>query len=237
MLDTIFIAPRFHGPPTSANGGYACGLVAGAVGGPTECTLRAPPPLNVPLDVQRDDGNRVIVCHEQLVVAEGRPSVVELSVPDAVDFDTASAASRNYVGFKRHPYPNCFVCGPNRAQGDGLRIFPGAVPERGVAAGPWVPDPSLADETGHIRPEIVWSALDCPSWFGAGAFSSYEGSILLGRLSGQVHERPRAGERCVCMGWLLGEEGRKFQCGSALFAEDGRVLARARATWIKPHNA
>jgi hypothetical protein len=234
MSETIVVAPRFHGPPGSANGGYACGLVAGLVGGPAECTLRAPPPLGVPLEVVRDAAGKVTVRSGALVVAEGKPATLELDVPESVDFATASIATRGYIGFARHPYPGCFVCGPQRAEGDGLRIFPGAVAGRHVAAAPWVPDASLADAEGVVRPEIVWSALDCPSWFGVSAFSGHEDGILLGRLTGSVHERPRAGERCVCMGWLLADEGRKVQCASALLAEDGRVLARARATWIRP---
>jgi hypothetical protein len=36
------------------------------------------------------------------------------------------------------------------------------------------------------------------------------------------------------MGWPLGEEGRKLYAGTALFGEDGRQLASARATWILP---
>jgi hypothetical protein len=234
MPEQVVIAPRFHGPPSSANGGYACGLIASLIAGPAECTLRAPPPLGVPLDVQRHDEGKVTLRHGTLVVGEGKPAPLELDVPEAVDFETAVAASRAYIGFDHHPYPGCFVCGPARADGDGLRIFPGAVPGRRVAAAPWIPERSLADELGQVRPEIVWSALDCPSWFGASAFAPYEGAILLGRLTGAVHELPEAGQRCVCIGWLIAEEGRKVQSASALLAEDGRVMARARATWIKP---
>ncbi len=234
MRQTVLIEPRFRGPPNSANGGYTCGLLASAVGHAAECTLRAPPPLSAPLELERDEHGKVSVHHGAVLIADGKPAAVELDVPEAVDFDSASAASRSYVGFHRHPYPGCFVCGPERNAGDGLRIFPGAVPGRRVVAAPWVPDDSLADGEGKVRSEIVWSALDCPSWFGASAFSGYAGSILLGRLTGAVEARPRAGEHCVCIGWPLAEEGRKVHCASALFGEDGRLLARARATWIKP---
>jgi hypothetical protein len=51
---TLTIPARFNGPPSSANGGYTCGLVAGLVG--TEVasvSLRAPPPLERPLAVRR----------------------------------------------------------------------------------------------------------------------------------------------------------------------------------------
>ena len=58
MVSPLTIARRFRGPRTSANGGYASGLLAGAarelglddrLG--IEVTLRLPPPLERPLTV------------------------------------------------------------------------------------------------------------------------------------------------------------------------------------------
>ena len=43
--------------------------------------------------------------------------------------DEAVAASATYPGFSAHPFPTCFVCGPERAEGDGLRLFPGRLPD------------------------------------------------------------------------------------------------------------
>src|SRR5215218_4317713 len=48
----IVIDRRFRGPDQSGNGGYTCGLVAGAMDGPAAVTLRLPPPLEVPLRVE-----------------------------------------------------------------------------------------------------------------------------------------------------------------------------------------
>ena len=42
---------------------------------------------------------------------------------------------------------------------------------------------------------------------------------------------------CVAASWPLGEEGRKLYAGTALYAEDGEVLAVARQTWIAPSPA
>ena len=233
MPETVTIPRRFCGPANSANGGYACGVVAGLVGGPAECTLRAPPPLDVALAVERGDDGKIQLRQGGLLVAEGVAAVVEVDVPAPVNFTTAVAAARSYIGFERHPFPSCFVCGPQRGEGDGLRIFPGAVPERRVVAAPWIPDASLADADGTVRPEIVWSVLDCPSWFGASAFERFEGSAMLGRMAAMVRARPCVGDRCVAIGWLLAHEDRKVHCGSALLSDGGGVLAQARATWIK----
>jgi acyl-CoA thioesterase len=38
----------------------------------------------------------------------------------------------------------------------------------------------------------------------------------------------------VVASWPLGEDGRKLFAGTALFAEDGELLALARQTWIVP---
>src|SRR5215472_8325674 len=44
-MKSVLIEKRFCGPPTSANGGYVCGLLATHIDGNAEITLRAPPPL------------------------------------------------------------------------------------------------------------------------------------------------------------------------------------------------
>jgi len=41
------------------------------------------------------------------------------------------------------------------------------------------------------------------------------------------------GERCGALGWALGTEGRKIFAGTALFGADGRLVGRARQTWIR----
>ena len=54
---TMTIPRRFCGPPNSANGGYVCGMLARHIPGAAEVTLRAPPPLEKPLDtIAKDDG-------------------------------------------------------------------------------------------------------------------------------------------------------------------------------------
>ena len=52
----VLIPRRFNGPPASANGGYACGLIARYVGGPADVSLRSPPPLDTALELERTDG-------------------------------------------------------------------------------------------------------------------------------------------------------------------------------------
>jgi hypothetical protein len=157
------------------------------------------------------------------VVAEAVPGSVELDVPEAPPWEEAEAASARYPGFANHAFPRCFVCGPNRDPGDGLRIFVGPLGD-GRFAATWTPV--------EVRPELVWAALDCPGAIAVG-FPD-RGETLLGRFAVRIDELPQPGERCVVLAWPLGEHGRKLYAATALVGADGRPLAKARATWIAP---
>jgi hypothetical protein len=230
----ILIPERFNGPPGTANGGYACGLVAGALGGgPAEVSLRSPPPLGRPLDVEHV-GERVELRDGETLVAEGRPAELELEPAEPVTVEEARAAS--HAGLDRwsssHPFPTCVVCGPDREPGDGFGVFPGQLPgATGRFAALWSPDPSLADG-GEVRPECVWAALDCPT--SAPVVNFGEGpACVLARFAVRV-DHPIEPERPhVVVSWPLEVDGRKRHSGAALFSDDGRLLAAARALWIE----
>jgi hypothetical protein len=217
----VAIDPRFNGPPGSANGGYACGLVARLAGAPVEVTLRSPPPLARPL---RWDGERL--WDGETLVAEAAPAGPrEPDVPPPVPWDEAAAATPNYRGFAEHPFPTCVVCGPERAPGDGLRIFASPVRE-GLVAATWAP-------VEEVPSELVWAALDCPGAFAVGA--TERGETVLGRMAAEIERCPLPGERCVVVAWGRGEEGRKLYAGTALYAGE-ELLAAARQTWIVPRD-
>jgi hypothetical protein len=233
MNEQITIDRRFRGPPESGNGGYVCGVVAGLVGGTAEVTLRRPPPLDRPLQVARLDDGTVALRDGEMVIAEGAPAPVEIEAPEPVSFTDAEEASRSYLGFRQHIFPTCLVCGPQRTEGDGLRIFPGSVPGRDIVAAPWTPDASLAGEDSTVRPEFVWAALDCPSGWAVFGDPSQGRPAVLGRLAARLIAPVQPSERCVVIGWPLGEDGRKLYSGTALFSHDGELRAVARATWVR----
>jgi hypothetical protein len=216
----LVIDRKFRGPTQSANGGYTCGVLASFLHGPTEVTLRRPPPLDQPLEVATEgllelrDGDQV--------VAEAAQAELELEVPEPISFERSADAALP-EGDRDSVFPECFVCGWMRE--DGLRIFAGPAGGDLVAA-TWIP------RDDAISSEFVWAALDCP-----GAYAVHfgvRGTPVLGRLTARVEHLPHPGERCVVMGWPLGEDGRKLYAGTALYGEDGRVLGSARATWILP---
>ncbi len=228
----IRIARRFRGPQTTGNGGYTSGAVAAFVRAPAaEVTLRRPPPLERPLRVQERDG-RVEVLDATLVVAEGVPAHLDLEPPRAASVGEARSAEAHSVGAGEHPFPECFVCGPARRPGDGLRLRPGRVGEERLVAAFWMPHESLAADDGVVRPEFVWAALDCPGAFAVELVG--RGTRVLGRLAARVDRRPQVGEELVVLGWPLGGDGRKQEAGTAILDASGRTLAVARAVWIEP---
>ncbi len=222
---TIVIPHRFRGPAESGNGGYVCGRLAAFVDAETvQVTLRQPPPLDRPLVVVYEPP-RVLLGDGELLVAEAVAAELDLEAPAAVSWADAVAASAGYVGFEEHAFPECFVCGPAREPDEGLRVFAGPVAGvEGVVAAPWV--------AREVAPEIIWAAIDCPGAFAVGF--SERGETVLGRMTAHILRLPAEGERCVSLGWPLGEDGRKLYAGTALLSEAGDLLALARQTWIAP---
>lgn len=223
------IDSRFRGPPASGNGGYVAGLVAEALGGSDcEVTLRRPPPLDRDLELRLDVAGCSLWNGDELV-ASAAPGALDLAPPPLPPpgLEEAEGAAGRYTGFTRHPFPGCFVCGPDRDPGDGLRIFAGRLHEAAVAS-PWSPTPDLCDGDGLVEPRFLWAALDCPCYF---AVQEQAGPAVLGRLAVHLGERPRCGAALVVVGWPIGSDGRKHRAGTALYAE-GRPIAFGQAIWI-----
>ena len=229
-MTTMRIHRRFRGPPETGNGGYVAGIVAAALGG-SECvvTLKAPPPLDQNLTLTTEPDSAALLQDDRvLVTASSEP--VEVDVPPPPTIDEARNAEPRFIGHSHHVFPGCFVCGPERQEGDGMRIFPGQLHDsaRQVAA-TWTPDDSVADEQGVVRTEFLWAALDCPGYFAAEADA---GLALLGRMSAVIHRPVHAGESLVVTGWPIGSDGRKHRVGSALHDSEGKLVAAASAIWI-----
>lgn len=225
------IDERFCGPPKSGNGGYTAGRLAAHLPGTVAVRLKAPPPLGVELRLESGDSEAKLFAGDALI-GEAKQTTLDLTPPPCPSLAEAEAAVEGFPGFKTHNFPGCFVCGPERAEHDGLRIFPGPLAGSTTLAAPWVPDTSLADETGVVKPEFIWAALDC-----AGAFALYpipeELAIVLGEFVVSILDQGRADERCVVLGWPLGSDGRKRFAGTALYGADQRLIAVARAVWVE----
>jgi hypothetical protein len=228
--DSLTIDERFCGPPGTANGGYLAGRLAALTAGTVEVTLKRATAVGRPLRVERRGGS-VDLYDGEALTAQARTVSFDVELPRAVSVPEAQAGTQAFPRFENHPLPGCFVCGVNRRAGDGLRIFPGPVPGREeIWAAPWIPDMSLADDSGNVRPEFLWAALDC-----AGAFAVNEpprGLALLGRIAARVAGKAAAGETLVVAAWAIARDGRKLQPGTAIYTAKGELVACARALWI-----
>jgi hypothetical protein len=111
-----------------------------------------------------------------------------------------------------------------------LHIFAGPVGDAVVAA-PWTPHSDLAAADGLLAEEFLWAALDCPTYWAlphAGALTA-----VLARLTAAIDKRPAPGDALIVAAWPLGADGRKHRSASAVYDQNGSVLARAEALWIE----
>jgi hypothetical protein len=228
-MKTLTIRHRYNGPPGSANGGYACGAFVVAACADLKVRLLAPPPLDAALTLSLREGGDWELASGSVPVALGTPARLELDVPPPPPYVQAVWASQHYPGFNHHPFPDCFVCGPHRRRGDGLRIFPGML-ETGIVAAPWLPADDLDSGDGKVAAEFHWAALDCPGYF---AVCAGRRTMVLGEMHAHVDRRVRVGESCTVIGWKLGVEGRRHFAGTAIFDQEGELCARARSTWVE----
>lgn len=231
----LVISRRFRGPPSSGNGGYTCGMLAAAASKPVEVRLIMPPPLDTRLEIVDDaETGGLKLLYGDKVVATATPKTFELDVPKPPTYGQALGAVSNYEGFQEHAYSDCFVCGPARQRGDGMRIFASPIEGREVVAAAWMPDRSLVGADGKVLPEFMWAALDCPGYFATGV--AVRGP-LLGTYAARIDRCVHLDMPCVVMGWALKHDGRKHVVGTAIFDNFGELCGRALATWIEPRPA
>lgn len=229
----ITVSSRFRGPPDGGNGGYTCGLIGAALDRVVTVRLNRLVPLDVPLMLSPAGEEQWVLQQDGQVVAQVRAAELLMDVPSPPGYVQALDASLHYRGFHGHPYPQCFVCGPERATGDGLRLFAGSVPGTQIVAAPWRPDASLG-EGAKVAPEFMAAALDCPGFFSL--TDARPGPWLLGEFTARIDRCVHVEEPCVVIGWKLASEGRKHTVGTAVFDEDGELAAVAKGLWIEPRS-
>ena len=194
-----------------------------SLGGSAEVTLRSPPPLERPLAVERD-GDVLRVRRRRDRGRRGRPGLgSSSSVPEPPRPGRRLRPRRALPRLRGARLPALLRLRPEpraRRRPAHLRRPAGRLALRGAV-----------DTRPRSRPEFVWAALDCPGAIAVG-FPD-RGETLLGR------RRPRStssrSRRALRRRRLAARRGRpKALRRTALYGEDGRMLATARATWIAP---
>jgi hypothetical protein len=232
MSDRVIIERHFRGPPDSAQGGYACGLVAERIESPSAAvSLRLPPPLERPLELVRQDDGTVKLLDGDRLLAEGTAADLQLDVPEPVSIEEARLASARCPWTDRHPFPACFGCGPERSQDEAVAIVMGPVAGRDVFAGAWTPAAGLADDGGTLGPLMVWVALDCPT--AAAAVLDDAPPSVLAHLTGRLLRPVRAGQPHTVVAWPIDHDGRKHRGAAAIHGPDGELCAYSEGLWIE----
>jgi hypothetical protein len=241
----IVIERTYRGPPHAGNGGYVAGLLAesmradpdgGGSAGPVRVRLHRPAPLDVALQIVRNDSGAELRRGDGLL-ASAVPATLDLEPRPSLPLDAARALAERYPGFAGQPFDGCFVCGASRPTSDGLRVFVGRDEDRDLFAGAWTVPARLFEPPGRaLPPRYIWAVLDCPGGWALQAASGK--AYVLGEFTVDVSLVPRPRETCVVSAWEIGrntaeQPGRKRRCGSALHGADGRLMARAEATWIE----
>jgi hypothetical protein len=233
-MATVMVDLQFNGFPDIALGGYVGGILAR---GRTraEVSLRRPVKLGRTYhSTAGPDHSELLQDGDDVLAVVRETSLEDVNPPQAVGLEESIAAARDYVGHKRHLVPTCFVCGPSRPEGDGLRIFPGSVTGRNIVAAPWTPYASLAGPSGEIEPEFIWSALDCPTIWALVLFGQPDSKekAVTARLAVELLSPVVAGKPHVVVGWRMNEVGRTRVAGGAIYSTDGRLLSKARHTLV-----
>lgn len=223
---TVVIARRHNGPPETANGGYACGLVARHVDGPAHVSLRRPVPLATPLELERHDDGHVTLHDGDALIAEADPALPldGLEPPYRPTPEEAREAAASRPRAWPEAFDTCWVCSPRE---DGLGVIFGPLRERPDMTGAVL----HAGAAETLAPEVVWAALDCPSY--TPSLWRNETPSLLASMRAEILAPVPAGKSLVVAGWALGSDGRKHRSATAILAPEGRVLARAEALWIR----
>jgi len=223
-MTDLLVPRRYCGPPSSGNGGWTAGALAEIVApalAQVEVTLHAPPPLDTLMPVETEDDLSVASVATGRV-ASARVVAHPLTAVPSVSREQARQAEAAYVGQSDSPFPTCFVCGRDRAPGDGLRIFSGPVdgdPDRVAAT--WTPF-----ETSTAT---AWSALDCPGGWAGGLG---ERPMVLGRMTVRLDALPVVGEQHVVVGEHRDTQGRKTSTATSLYDAAGRLVGTAEQVWI-----
>mgnify|MGYP001333401764 CR=1 FL=1 len=138
-------------------------------------------------------------------------------------------------------FTTCFVCGPDRNAGDGLRLFAGMPPGNQIdghlkpVAAAWKPFANLSSNGQTIDEAHIWAAMDCPSAAAinnTGDETKEPIACLLGRFKNTVYRAPKVDEHCAVVAQMDYQEGRKIFCNVSLFGGQGDLLAAGRTTWI-----
>lgn len=217
-IATVSIDGQFQGPDGIANGGYLAGRFGGH--GPARIVLRNPARVDTPLQAVR--------THFGLTLLDGEAQIMNVEpcdapdpvgvIPSAAEIDDLSTPD-----LTAHPFPRCFVCGPDNEQGLRILFRKTGV---GVAATFTLPVTEPVGLPPHVA---IAGALDCSS--GWAVYAPSEAGVL-GTFEYVVLNEPEPGQQLTVVAERRDRSGRKRIAGSSVFDTTGALVGTALATWI-----
>ncbi|HBC57543.1 MAG TPA: hypothetical protein DCZ03_10305 [Gammaproteobacteria bacterium] len=234
MRETITIGRRYCGPPNSANGGYCAGKLATFLEGDVQVRLLAPPPLNTPLAVSYQQNQAELLDQGQVVATAALRQLSWEEPPRLPSIAEIEAKQGQCRAFNSHPFPGCFVCGPERRREDGLCIYPGPL-AGGICAALWRPDESCLEQgTDVVGLPFVWAALDCPSSFPLLEPEENQRLVpmVLASLAVSIKASLSVRQTYRILSWARSVEGRKGFSRAMIFDVNGDAIAYSEALWI-----
>lgn len=229
-MTTITVAQAYQGIPGIAHGGYTAGLLAQRYTEPVRVTLRRSPPLDTRLMVDEGAGATTLRDPEGRLVMEAQPTVsLKTGLPSLTVQQVTGYAP--HPDFDRHPYPVCFVCGTDRADGFGLRVSPVT---DGLTVGVWKPASPLLPDREVVPTAFVWAVVDCLTawtfadhWSDPGWWPALTGQLAV-TLTGEV----RRGQDHVVVGRVVRKDGRRIVVEAVVGDGNGASCAHAEAIWV-----
>ncbi|MEV6099668.1 hypothetical protein [Nocardia sp. NPDC051981] len=233
--EALTIPTHIHGYPEIAFGGYLAGLLAAHSSADTvRVDFRRAVTVDTPIQLSRPgDGRVAFTATDDTLLVEAAPAALTLDPRPAPSWEAAKSAVELGLSGDR-TVTDCYGCGLACEPGRGLLLFPSELPGEQMMAAAWTPDPGLADESGELPPEVVWSALDCPGGRAAFVFSRMGSGAFTAAMTSQQLRPMYAGADYISHAWVVTRDGRKHTVGVALSTADGELCALSEGLWIEP---
>lgn len=225
---TFRVDGRFEGAPGRAQGGYTGGLLHD--GRPRRVWFRSAIPLDTDLDLV-SNGETTTVTRNGALVLESYP-VDRLTDPLEPVSMYDAIAGRDWAEAQGFPdlIAPCYSCGTREGT---LRTHPGRVADGAIWAAP-ITYPDWTATDGAVDPQHIWAVVDCAPGYPV-AFGNPEPRFAFtGWLDVDVRSSLEPGQSAIVVATADPWDGRKRSAKSALWSEDGELIALSESLWIAP---
>lgn len=221
-----FIVPgRFEGAPGRAQGGYAAGLLHDDR--PRRAWFRSAVPLDTTLEVATEGETTSVTLGETLILESHPVDPLEDPLPPVTMDQAIGSRQRTESAGLPGVIAPCYSCGTVEGT---LRTHPGRVGDLDIWAAPMIyPDWTATD--GTVDQSHVWAVVDCAAGYPV-ALGADSRMAFTGWLSVDVRCRIEPGRPAIVVATADPWEGRKRSARSALWTEDGELVAISESLWV-----